>query len=67
MNINEFHLVRVCKFGGGISCCAYILGTPTGFECGKLVPSAKAQLDQRLKMGTMRAQGDNCPGYGVKV
>jgi hypothetical protein len=67
MNIDESHLVRVCKFGGGAACCAYILGGAKGFECGKLIPSAKSQIDHRQRLGTMSAKGDNCPGYGQKV
>lgn len=58
-------LVDVCKFGQGAECCAYIVGGLGGFECGKLDPLLRLQIDIRQELGTMVARGDNCPGHGV--
>ena len=52
----------VCKIGQGNDCCRYLVMAPTGFECAKLDLSLKLTLDQRVRIGSMNAKGDNCPG-----
>jgi hypothetical protein len=58
-------LIDVCKFGQGAECCAYIVGGFVSFECGKLDPLLRLQIDIRQDMGTMLAKGDNCLGHGI--
>lgn len=61
--INQEHLKQVCK-PGTQACCAYLIVGAEGFECAKVLPVFKGQIDLRLAEGTMHAIGDNCPGYG---
>ncbi len=60
--IDQTHLKQVCQ-PGTEECCAYLVMGAEGFECAKPTPM-KFQIDLRLAEGTMRATGDNCPGYG---
>ena len=60
MKITDEHVKKVCKIGTE-KCCAYLTCGGKGFECGKF-NGAKAQIDQRLKEGTMNATCDNCDG-----
>jgi len=64
MIIDEQHLSQVCQPGTD-ACCAYLIMGSEGFECAKITP-LKQTIDLRLAEGTMRATGDNCPGYGEK-
>lgn len=52
---------EICK-PNQIDCCSYLAVDPTGFICCK-TNSLKFIIDQRRAEGTMRAMGDNCPGY----
>jgi len=62
--IPKDHVKKVCK-PGSKDCCAYLTMGSKGWECGKLEPSIKKVVDERLKAGTMRATGDNCDGVDV--
>lgn len=53
----------ICKIGQGKDCCRYLTRAVFGWECAKLDPSMKTQIDQRVFR--MKAQGDNCDGKTV--
>jgi hypothetical protein len=53
-----------CK-PGTTECCRYIVVGGSGFECVKGDPGMKAQLDDRVLKGTIRAVGDNCEGESM--
>lgn len=65
-----------CHLRQGPKTCAYLgLGNPSGgpgeggWTCMKGISNAKYVIDERLKEGTMGAQGDYCsgpPDYEVK-
>ena len=62
MILTDRQVTEICKIGMGKECCRY-LGIGKGFECLKSTSLAKL-LDDRVKAGTMYAQGDNCDGNG---
>lgn len=55
------HVKSICK-PGTHECCAYLVLGGEGFECAKLLPGIKMQIEKRLVAGTIRAAGDNCSG-----
>jgi hypothetical protein len=59
--IDQTHMKQVCQ-PGSEACCAYLVTGSEGFECAKLT-SLRFTIELRLAEGTMRATGDNCPGY----
>lgn len=59
------HLSEVCKAGQGTACCRYVLAGADGITCGKISPTWKRIIDDRVS--TMTAQGDNCPGVGGQI
>lgn len=54
------YVKEVCKIGQGNDCCRYTLMGSQGWQCGKIDPVMKAQLDDRVIL--MVANGDNCEG-----
>ena len=48
----------ICKLGQGDKCCAFIVMSPTGFECIKMGYPANVAIHKRLKEGTMNAKGE---------
>lgn len=55
-----------CAIGQGAACCRYLLMGAKGWECGKH-SSLKATIDQRVALGTMNAQSDNCDGFPMRA
>lgn len=51
----------VCK-PGTIQCCRYLVVNAGGFGCAKHTDLHQL-LDGRVEARTIRAVGDNCPGY----
>lgn len=43
-------------------CCSYLAADEKGWCCLKTT-TAKSIIDKRRALGTMKAKGDNCPGY----
>jgi len=62
--IDRDHLKTICKIGQGAACCRYIVGGHEGITCAKNEDIGRL-LDRRVALKLMKAQGDNCPGYGV--
>lgn len=63
---NKGHVEAVCKPGQGAATCRYLSVDPQRpngemFSCQKYGTLREA-IDERVKEGTMRAQGDNCGG-----
>ncbi len=58
--IPQEHLVDICKYRQGESCCKYIYfpREKKDFYCVKKVQLLREKLDQE----EMTAKGDNCPG-----
>jgi hypothetical protein len=56
---------NVCKPGQGATTCRYLSVSPgrngVGYACEKAT-GLRYQIDERVKAGTMGAQGDNCEG-----
>lgn len=50
----------ICKPGTS-ECCRYLAMDKDGWDCLKNT-SLKSLLDERVKLGTINAVGDNCPG-----
>lgn len=61
--ITEEHLREVCALGQGEATCSYLMHGPDGWECAKIMPGYKAHIDRRRAENSMRAKGDNCPGW----
>jgi len=61
MKISDDYANDICALGQGAKCCRY-LALGKGWECMKLNPTTKTYLDERVKAGTIHAQGDNCEG-----
>lgn len=64
MTISKEHLDNVCRPGEGPATCAFLTFGSGGMECAKGGPVEPTILI-RLAAGTMKAQGDNCPGWDV--
>ena len=63
--ISDEHVEAVCKIGQREATCAYLLMSPgEGFICAK-GSSVEATIRAKLAAGTIGAQGDNCPGWGL--
>jgi len=62
---NDTHVETVCKPGQGAATCRYLAVSPgregTRYTCEK-ASGLRPQIDERVKAGTMVAQGDNCGG-----
>lgn len=56
------YIADTCKAGQGPATCRYITMGADGWACAKLLPLLKATIDNKVSRGTMKAQGDNCPG-----
>lgn len=56
------HLIQVCKYRQGESCCRYIFvpREENEFYCVKKISKIREQLDGEVE--EMTAKGDNCPG-----
>lgn len=52
-------VMDVCKIGQKAACCKYLVMGHLGFECGKLIPEIKKELDRQKDMV---AKSDNCEG-----
>jgi len=48
----------ICLLGRGSECCKYLVAGASGFECAKLRPDLKAEIDSL----NFIAKGDNCEG-----
>jgi len=53
---------RVCLVGQGEQTCRYLCADDLSWRCAKLT-SFRDYFDRRVAEGTMKARGDNCPGY----
>jgi hypothetical protein len=62
----EKYIREICNIGQGEKCCRYLLMGSDGWECGKLNPVWKNQLDDPERRKHMSAQGDNCEGKVLK-
>ena len=61
MNIEK--VKQICKIGQGAACCRYLACGSNGFECLKLIPTAKSHIDFKADIKQdMTAIGDNCEG-----
>lgn len=60
--ISDNHLINVCKYRQGSSCCRYIvyLNNIQNFCCAKKINDIKMTIDK--KFVSMNARGDNCEG-----
>lgn len=47
----------ICRLGQGEKCCAFLVMSPTGFECIRLSYPANGSIFDRLEKGTMNAKG----------
>lgn len=61
--ITEDHVKETCQPGKGSETCAYLMMSPDGWECAKDSAGFEAMIDKRLRERTIRAQGNNCPGW----
>ena len=59
--IEDEYVLRVCR-PGSKETCRYLLMSPKGWECGKVILDLKDTLDKRVEQGLMKAKGDNCTG-----
>jgi len=55
------HVDAVCRPGAGALTCRYLAMGATGWSCEKHSSLAHA-LDERARLGTVVARGDNCEG-----
>ena len=59
---------QVCRVGQGARCCAFLVMSPTGFECIRLSYPANSTIFSRLENGTMNAKGEGgwegCAWFG---
>ena len=62
--MDDEYVVEVCLLGKGAECCRYLMRSPDGWECAK-VSGMKDVIDARASR--MRAQGDNCAGWGENL
>ena len=60
--IPDGHLVDVCKYRQGASCCRYIVffDKKEDFYCVKKEGTLKEKIDRQIE--EMTAKGDNCQG-----
>lgn len=49
---------RICKLGQGEKCCAFLVTSPTGFECIRMDYPTNMSIFNRLEKGTMTAKGE---------
>lgn len=47
----------ICHLGKGEKCCAFLVMSPTGFECIRLSYPVNSTIFDRLEKGTMNAKG----------
>lgn len=47
----------ICRLGQMEKCCAFLVMSPTGFECIRMSYPANGTIFDRLKEGTMNAKG----------
>jgi len=47
----------ICKLGQGDKCCAFLIFSPTGFECILRDYPVNSYIFNRLEKGTMNAKG----------
>lgn len=64
--IPEDYIDNVCKMGQREDTCAYLALGRNGFECAK-DSELRLYIEHRLAAGTLRAKGDNCPGWSEVV
>lgn len=62
MMLERAYLREICRIGQGADCCRYLIGDDTGLHCAKHAPELASQLDERVRLETIHARGDNCPG-----
>jgi hypothetical protein len=54
---------QICRLGQLDKCCAFLVMSPTGFECVLMEPAIRSQILKRLEAGTFNAKGTGCwPG-----
>lgn len=63
MSIPMTHVQQWCKIGQGPLTCSYLIAGPDGFACAKGNRAIRRTIDNARLAGTMKAKGDNCPGY----
>ena len=63
--ISDLHVNIACRPGQMEKTCAFLLMGAEGWECAKDIAQFYHAIQLRLAQGTMVAQGDNCPGWGV--
>lgn len=61
VTMTDDYVKSACKLGCGKYCCRYLAMDADGWDCLKLTPMRK-MLDERVRLGTIRATGDNCVG-----
>ena len=59
----------VCRIGQGRRCCAFLVMSPTGFECIRMSHPTNSTIFNRLAKGTMNARGEGgwegCAWHGT--
>jgi hypothetical protein len=48
----------ICRIGQGAQCCAFLVMSPTGFECIRMSYPSNSTIFNRLAQGTMNAKGE---------
>jgi len=48
----------ICRLGKGSECCAFLVMSPSGFECIKWSYPMNTTIGKRLEAGTMNAKGE---------
>lgn len=58
----------ICRLGQMEKCCAFLVMSPTGFECIRMSYPNNSTIFSRLEKGLMNAQGkggwEGCPWKG---
>jgi len=49
---------KICRFGQGPECCAFLTVGPKGFVCERMNYAISFTIFDRLEKGTMKAKGE---------
>ena len=63
-NMDIGHVKEICKMHEGKSTCRYLGMGASGFVCMKGT-ELQSVIDSKVEQ--MKAQGDNCPGFGGNI
>lgn len=63
--MNDQHAKDICKIGQGPECCSFLMMGAGGWQCAKDDPFMESQIIMRRP--TMKAKGDNCPGFVISA